>query len=64
MEDVVHFTFGSDTNQNNAFEELQLMSLDVLYKDGNDLVVGREDFSAMWDSIEAVVEENGGWLNE
>lgn len=62
MSDVVEFEFFSDTNQNNAYEELQLLALDILYKSDNLLVVGREDFAAMWDSIEAIVENNGGEL--
>lgn len=60
MSDVVLFEFYSDTNLGNAYDELQLMSLDVLRKEGSRLVIGEADYQAMGDSIAAIVSENGG----
>jgi hypothetical protein len=60
MSDVITFEFYSDTNLGNAYDELQLMSLDMLGKDGTRLTVGREDMQAMGDSIEAIMGYNGG----
>lgn len=62
MSDVVTFRFYSDTNLGNAYDELQLMSLDMLGREGDDLVVGFEDYQAMGDSIDAIVSYNGGDL--
>jgi hypothetical protein len=60
MSDVVTFEFYSDTNLGNAFDELQLMSLDILEKEDRKIIVGYEDFQAMGDSIEAIMGLNGG----
>jgi hypothetical protein len=64
MTDTVRFEFYSDTNLGNAYDELQLMALDQLGRDGSYLVVSREDMQAMGDSIEAIVSYNGGELIE
>ena len=60
MSDVITFEFYSDTNLGNAYDELQLMSLDVLDKEGSRITVSFEDYDAMGDSIEAIVSLNGG----
>jgi len=62
MSDTVSFEFYSDTNIANAYDELQLMSLDMLGKEGSTLVVGRQDMQAMGPSIEAIMGYNGGEL--
>ena len=64
MSDTVTFEFYSDTNLGNAYDELQLMALDQLGKDGSTLIVGRQDMQAMGDSIEAIMSYNGGELIE
>ena len=60
MSNVVTFEFYSDTNLHNAYDELQLMSLDLLGREGGMLVVGFEDYQAMGESIYAIVKSNGG----
>lgn len=64
MSDTVSFEFYSDTNIANAYDELQLMSLSMLGKEGSTLVVGRDDMDAMGDSIEAIMGYNGGEILE
>lgn len=60
----VVFEFYSDTNLTNAYDELQLMALDELGREGDRLIVGSADMQAMGDSIEAIVDYNGGELVE
>lgn len=60
MTDVVTFEFYSDTNLSNAYDELEMMALDMLGRDGSQITVGFEDYQAMGDSIEAIVKFNGG----
>ena len=62
MNDVVTFEFYSDTNLESAFDELQLMSLDVLTKEAGTILVGLSDWRAMQDSIEAIIDDHGGEL--
>ena len=57
---MVRFSFYSDTNANNAYEELQLLALKTVQKDQGDILVGMEDFLEMRDSIEIIIEDNGG----
>ena len=59
----VRFSFYSDTNIGNAIDELQLMSIDT-QKEGDTLLIQREDYDAMGDSIETIVQSNGGELAE
>jgi len=58
----VTFNFYSDTNKNNALDELEMLSLDYLLNGGDFITVGREDYDAMGDSIDAIMKENGGVL--
>lgn len=60
MNNDITFEFYSDTNLSNAFAELQLMSLGVLYSSWNEITIGFEDFMSLEGSIEAIVQENGG----
>ena len=60
MPDTIIFQFYSDTNLNNAFDELSGMSLEAVVKEGTTLHVSRYDMDAMGDSIEAIVAGNGG----
>lgn len=60
MSDTVSFEFFSDTNISNAYDELQLMSLDTLSKEGTTLYVSWQDMNEMGDSIEAIMGDNGG----
>jgi hypothetical protein len=62
MNDVVTFEFYSDTNLEGAFDELQLMSLDVLSKEADTIAVGIDDWRAFEDSIATIVSANGGEL--
>lgn len=64
MTDVITFEFYSDTNLSNAFDELQLMSLDVLERQGTSIVIGAPDMQAMGDSIDTIISYNGGELVE
>jgi len=57
------FEFYSDTNLNNAIDELQLMSLEP-EREGSNLRITSEDMQAMGDSIEAIIASNGGELIE
>lgn len=62
MSDVVTFEFYSDTNQANALDELEGLALDYLVNGIGFIEVGFEDFQAMGDSIETIVEANGGHM--
>jgi hypothetical protein len=62
MSSVITFEFYSDTNLANAFDELQLMSLDSVERQGISIVVGHSDMQAMGDSIETIIAEHGGEL--
>lgn len=62
MTDVITFEFYSDTNQANAVDELDSMGLDYLINGVGFVQVGKSDYDAMADSIEAIVKENGGVL--
>ncbi len=62
MNNVVTFEFYSDTNLSNALDELQSMSLDVLNREATVIMVGSSDYNEMGDSIEAIIEANGGVL--
>jgi hypothetical protein len=64
MNDLTTFEFYSDTNISNAYDELQLMALDELVKDGNTLTITTQDMNAMGESILAIVKYNGGELVE
>ena len=60
MPEVTIFQFYSDTNQNNAFDELSGMALDGMTKQGTTIEISLPDMSAMGDSIVAIVQANGG----
>ena len=60
MPEITVFQFYSDTNQNNAFDELSGMALDGLAKEGTTIEISLPDMSAMGDSIVAIVKANGG----
>lgn len=62
MNSVITFEFYSDTNLGNALDELQLMSLDSVERQGSSIVVGHSDMQAMGDSIETIIAEHGGEL--
>lgn len=62
MSNVVTFEFYSDTNVGNAYDELELMALDLLVRAGDEITVSFEDYQAMGDSIEAIVKYYGGEL--
>lgn len=61
MTDVVTFQFYSDTNMGNAYDELDLMGVDVL-KEGTTLTVAFTDYKAMGDSIDTIIGTNSGDL--
>ena len=54
------FEFYSDTNLTNAYDELQLMSINIEKSGWDTLVIRQEDMDAMGDSITAIVKDNGG----
>ncbi len=60
MPDITVFKFYSDTNINNAADELEGMALDSFHVDGTTIEVSRSDMNAMGDSIIAIVKSNGG----
>ena len=60
MPEITIFQFYSDTNQNNAFDELSGMALDGYEKVGTTIEVSKSDMAAMGDSIEAIAKANGG----
>ena len=60
MPEITVFQFYSDTNQNNAFDELSGMALDGYEKVGTTIEVNKSDMAAMGDSILAIVNANGG----
>ena len=60
MPEITVFQFYSDTNQNNAFDELDGMALDEFGKVGTTIHVSQSDMAAMGDSILAIVKANGG----
>ena len=60
MSDDVVFKFYSDTNQSNAFDELQLLSLDICEQVDFDIHIGASDFNSMEDDISVIVSNYGG----
>jgi len=60
MPEIATFQFYSDTNQNNAVDEIAGMALDDYYVLGTRIVISQSDMSAMGDSIEEIMKSNGG----
>ena len=60
MPDITVFKFYSDTNLNNAFDELCGMVLDKVETEGTEIHVSKSDMDAMGDSILDIVNANGG----
>jgi hypothetical protein len=60
MTEYTVFTFHSDTNLSNAFDELQLMSPDFLEKNGSEIHLGWADFTESEDEYLAIMAQNGG----
>lgn len=58
--DEVILEFYSDSNISNAYDELQLMSLDALRKEGDRITITLDDYQSLGDSIETIVKSNGG----
>lgn len=59
MNDAVCFNFFSDTNQAIAMDELSLLSLDDIVEDTFSVYIGRADYDAMQEPIDAIMSSYG-----
>ena len=59
---AINITFYSDTNLSNAFDELEMLQLDTLEKDGKSLKMSAQEFAEMEEPINVIVDAWGGYV--
>ena len=57
---ALNITFFSDTNLMYAKDELELLQLDTLEQDGSSLRINSEEYRAMEEPIQAIIDAWGG----
>ena len=57
---AINITFYSDTNLMNAHDELEMLQLDTLQKDGKNLTVSAQEYAEMEEPIQVIVDAWGG----
>ena len=60
---ALNITFYSDTNLMNAFDELEMLQLDTLEKDGKNLTIDSQEYREMEEPISVIVSAWGGHID-
>lgn len=59
----VRLNFFSDSNLVQAQEEMELLQLDTLERDGTDLVLSSSEFYELQEPIQAIIDAWGGSID-
>lgn len=60
---AINITFFSDTNMMYAKDELELLQLDTLEQDGANLRINAEEYWAMEEPIQTIIDAWGGHVD-